>query len=73
MSVEAVAAQAFLFKTTQTSSTELAAGVPEGLGVKVGGVHPVGRRVDTGELSLVEVDEGCGLRHHHLVGLGLAQ
>lgn len=53
--------------------TKLAAGVPEGLGVEVGGVHPVGGRVNAGKLLLVKVDEGCGLLLHHLVGFGLAE
>lgn len=53
--------------------TKLAAGVPEGLGVEVGGVHAVGGRVDAGELLLVEVDEGCGFLLHHLVGFGLTE
>lgn len=51
----------------------MAAGIPEGLGVEVGGVHAVGRRVDAGELPLVEVDEGCCFLLHHLVSFGLAE
>lgn len=53
--------------------TQLAAGVPEGLRVEVGGVDAVGRRVDPGQLLLVEVDEGRGFLLHHLVGFGLTE
>lgn len=53
--------------------TQLAAGIPEGLRVEVGGVHAVGRRVDAGELPLVEVDEGCGFLLHYLVSFGLTE
>lgn len=53
--------------------TKLAAGIPEGLGVEVGGVHAVRGRVDPGELLLVKVDERCGFLLHHLVGFGLTE
>lgn len=53
--------------------TQLAAGVPEGLRVEVGGVDAVRGRVDPGQLLLVEVDEGGGFLLHHLVGFGLAE
>lgn len=53
--------------------TQLAAGVPEGLRVEVGGVDAVRGRVDPGQLLLVEVDEGGGFLLHHLVGFGLTE
>lgn len=53
--------------------TKLAAGIPEWLGVEVGGVHAVRGRVDPGELLLVKVDERCGFLLHHLVGFGLTE
>lgn len=53
--------------------TKLAASVPEGLGVEVRGVHAIRRRVDAGELSLVEVDERRGFPLHHLVRFGLTE
>lgn len=56
-----------------SAHTKLAASAPEGLGVEVGGVHAVRGRVDAGQLSLVEVDEGRGFLLHHLVGFGLTE
>lgn len=53
--------------------TQLAASVPEGLRVEVGGVDTVGRRVDPGQLLLVELDEGRGFLLHHLVSFGLTE
>lgn len=53
--------------------TKLAAGAPERLGVEIRGVHPVGGRVDSGQLALVELDEGRSFLLHQLMGFGLAQ
>lgn len=53
--------------------TQLAAGVPEGLWVEVGGVDAVRGRVDPGQLLLVEVDEGRSFLLHHLVSFGLTE
>lgn len=58
---------------TFEARTELAAGVPEGLRVEIGGVHSVRAGVDAGELPLVELDEGRRFLLHQLVSFGLAQ
>lgn len=62
-----------MFIEHTVAHTKLAASAPEGLGVEVGGIHTIRRRVDAGELLLVELNEGCSFLLHHLVGFGLAQ
>lgn len=59
--------------TVPAARTHLAAGVPEGLRVIVAGVHPVGGRVDAGQLALVEADVLGRLLLHDLLGPGLAE
>lgn len=53
--------------------TELAASIPEGLGVVVAGVHPVGGGVDAGQLVLVEAQVLGWLLLQDLVGFGFTE